>query len=41
MDTFPIFEDKSHSIGTIQNKAIRDGKYLTPPHASDWQSSPY
>ena len=24
----------------IDNKAIRDGKYLAPPHASAWQNSP-
>ena len=24
----------------VHNKAIRDGKYLAPPHASDWQRSP-
>ena len=23
------------------NKAIRDGKYLAPPHASAWQRSPH
>ena len=23
------------------NKAIRDGKYLAPPHASAWQHSPH
>ena len=26
---------------TCQNKAIRDGKYLAPPHASAWQRSPH
>ena len=25
----------------IENKAIRDGKYLAPPHASAWQRSPH
>ena len=25
---------------TFYNTAIRDGKYLTPPHASAWQRSP-
>ena len=25
----------------IANKAIRDGKYLAPPHASAWQRSPH
>ena len=25
---------------TCKNKAIRDGKYLAPPHASAWQRSP-
>ena len=24
-----------------ENKAIRDGKYLAPPHASAWQRSPH
>ena len=28
-------------INTSINKAIRDGKYLTPPHASAWQRSPH
>ena len=26
---------------TMINKAIRDGKYLAPPHASAWQRSPH
>ena len=26
---------------TCANKAIRDGKYLAPPHASAWQRSPH
>ena len=26
---------------TCQNKAIRDGKYLAPPHASAWQRLPH
>ena len=28
-------------IDTCFNKAIRDGKYLAPPHASAWQRSPH
>ena len=28
-------------LGCITNKAIRDGKYLAPPHASAWQRSPH
>ena len=44
-----IQEDlKSYNFGetyiswfnVIYNKAIRDGKYLAPPHASAWQRSP-
>ena len=29
------------SVYIIINKAIRDGKYLAPPHASAWQRSPH
>ena len=28
------------AVRNINNKAIRDGKYLAPPHASAWQRSP-
>ena len=31
----------SESCKTNNNKAIRDGKYLAPPHASAWQRSPH
>ena len=39
---FNTFE-KCYNTGviTVNNKAIRDGKYLAPPHASAWQSSPH
>ena len=30
-----------HIIGSYINKAIRDGKYLAPPHVSAWQRSPH
>ena len=33
-------EDTKLSLITFINKAIRDGKYLAPPHASAWQRSP-
>ena len=33
-----LFTKSSHHI---DNKAIRDGKYLAPPHASAWQRSPH
>ena len=29
----------TNSMTNIDNKAIRDGKYLAPPHASAWQRS--
>ena len=32
--------DHAH-LQYIMNKAIRDGKYLAPPHASAWQHSPH
>ena len=28
-------------VNHVLNKAIRDGKYLAPPHASAWQRSPH
>ena len=28
-------------VHNYYNKAIRDGKYLAPPHASAWQRSPH
>ena len=31
----------SDSHDRLHNKAIRDGKYLAPPHASAWQHSPH
>ena len=31
----------SVSILCKRNKAIRDGKYFAPPHASAWQRSPH
>ena len=30
-----------NTVWSILNKAIRDGKYLAPPHASAWQRSPH
>ena len=30
-----------HIVHHNDNKAIRDGKYLAPPHASVWQSLPH
>ena len=32
---------KKGSVHDCNNKAIRDGKYLAPPHASAWQRSPH
>ena len=32
---------KCQAVVYKYNKAIRDGKYLAPPHVSDWQRSPH
>ena len=36
-----IVKSLERSVITYSNKAIRDGKYLAPPHASAWQRSPH
>ena len=36
-----VFPTRKMTLQNKINKAIRDGKYLAPPHASAWQRSPH
>ena len=41
LDIYQEPSREDHDLENIINKAIRDGKYLAPTHASAWQRSPH